>query len=100
MTAPSSTQTVTVKLSASLRAAAGLKEVHIPWTPAMTVRELLHALSALSPVLADRLLDHDQELNKGIQVLVNGRHIDFLSGLETPIGATDSVLLIPPVGGG
>lgn len=100
MTAPTSTQTVTVKLSASLRAAAGIKEVHVPWTPQMNVRDLLLALGARSPALAERLLDHDQALSKGIQVLVNGRHIDFLSGLDTPIGATDSVMLIPPVGGG
>lgn len=100
MTAPSSTPTVTVKLSASLRAAAGLKEAHLPWTPAMTVRDLLYALGALNPALAERLLDHDQGLSKGVQVLVNGRHIDFLSGLDTPISAADKVMLIPPVGGG
>jgi molybdopterin synthase sulfur carrier subunit len=100
MTAPSSTQTVTVKLSASLRAAAGVKEVPVPWTPQMNVRDLLLALGARSPALAERLLDADQGLNKGMQVLVNGRHIDFLSGLDTPISATDSVMLIPPVGGG
>ncbi|GAB4418778.1 MAG: hypothetical protein KatS3mg051_0229 [Anaerolineae bacterium] len=100
MTAPSSTQTVTVKLSASLRAAAGVKEIHVPWVPAMNVRDLLHTLSAGNPALADRLLDSDQGLNKGMQVLVNGRHIDFLSGLDTPVQATDSVMLIPPVGGG
>lgn len=100
MTAPTSTQTVTVKLSASLRAAAGVKEVRVPWAPAMTVRDLLHILSAGNPALAERLLDAGQELNKGLQVLVNGRHIDFLSGLDTPVAETDHVMLIPPVGGG
>ncbi|MEP0761968.1 MAG: MoaD/ThiS family protein [Chloroflexota bacterium] len=93
-------QTVTVRLSASLRAAAGAKEVTVPCALDTTVRVLLHALGAANPALAERLLDSQQDLNRGVQVLVNGRHIDFLSGLDTPIQPTDSVMLIPPVGGG
>ncbi|MEW6579347.1 MAG: ubiquitin-like small modifier protein 1 [Chloroflexota bacterium] len=93
-------QMVTVRLSASLRAAAGAKEVTVPCAPDTTVRTLLHAIGAANPALAERLLDAQQDLNKGTQVLVNGRHIDFLGGLDTPIQATDSVMLIPPVGGG
>ncbi len=93
-------QTVTVRLSASLRAAAGAKEVSVPCAPDTTVRALLHAIGAANPALAERLLDSQQDLNKGVQVLVNGRHIDFLNGLETPLQPTDSVMLIPPVAGG
>jgi len=93
-------QMVTVRLSASLRAAAGTKEVTVPCAPGTTVRALLHAISAANPALAERLLDTQQDLNKGVQVLINGRHIDFLGGLDTPIQVTDSVMLIPPVGGG
>jgi molybdopterin synthase sulfur carrier subunit len=92
--------TVTVRLSASLRTAAGAKEVTVPCAPDTTVRALLHALGAANAALAERLLDAQQDLNRGVQVLVNGRHIDFLSGLETLIQPTDSVMLIPPVGGG
>jgi len=91
---------VTVRLSASLRAAAGTKEVTVPCAPGTTVRALLYAISATNLTLAERLLDAQQDLNKGVQVLVNGRHIDFLAGLDTPLQATDSVMLIPPVGGG
>ncbi|MCL4237548.1 MAG: MoaD/ThiS family protein [Anaerolineae bacterium] len=92
--------TVTVRFSASLRAAAGTKEMAVPCAPDTTVRALLHAISAGNPALADRLLDSQQDLSQGTQVLINGRHIDFLGGLETPIQPTDSVMLIPPVGGG
>ena len=60
----------------------------------------MHAIGAANPALAERLLDSQQDLNKGVQVLVNGRHIDFLNGLETPLQPTDSVMLIPPVAGG
>ncbi|MCZ7539907.1 MAG: MoaD family protein [Anaerolineae bacterium] len=93
-------QMITVRLSASLRAAAGAKEVTVPCAPGTTVRALLYAIGAANAALAERLLDAQQDLNKGTQVLVNGRHIDFLAGLETPLQPTDSVMLIPPVGGG
>ena len=37
------------------------------------------------------LLFPDDELNRDIEVLVNGRNISFLAGLETPLEDSDRV---------
>jgi len=38
--------------------------------------------------------------NKSFKILVNGRDIDFLKGLETELKETDVVSIFPPVAGG
>ncbi len=50
--------------------------------------------------LAHVILTPNGELAEGIMMIVGGRHIDFLQGLDTPIGAADDVMLIPPLSGG
>ena len=35
-----------------------------------------------------------------IRIMVNGRDIGFLDGLETVLNADDEILVMPPVGGG
>jgi molybdopterin synthase sulfur carrier subunit len=100
MTALKPEQAITIQLSATLRDVAGAREVAVPHVSGATVRELLRTLSGTHPGLVARLLDNRHELNPGIQIIVNGRHIDFLQGLETPLSTVDTVLLIPPVGGG
>jgi molybdopterin converting factor small subunit len=39
------------------------------------------------------LLFPDGRLNRDIEVLVNGRNIAFLAGLETPLAADDRVTI-------
>ena len=40
------------------------------------------------------------ELFPHIRVMVNGRDMGFLDGLETVLNAGDEILILPPVGGG
>jgi molybdopterin synthase sulfur carrier subunit len=95
-----SLQTKTIRLSASFRTLAGAKQLDLPLKPDATVRDMLEALVEAKPMLAEKLFDAEGRLNHGIQVLLNGRHVDFLQGESTPIGDTRDVLIIPPVSGG
>jgi len=95
-----SPQTKTVRLAASFRMLAGAKQLELALTPDATVRDLLAALVAARPMLAAKLFDAEGRLNGGIQVLVNGRHIDFLQGESTPLDDARDVMIIPPVSGG
>ena len=89
-----------VRLSAGLRRVAGAKAVDVPTGPQTTARDLLRRLCEAHPALADVILTPDGELADGIMMIVGGRHIDFQQGLDTPIGAADDVMIIPPLSGG
>ena len=58
-----------------------------------TVRELLDELDKRYP-------GFKKELEKGFIILVNGRNIEHLQSLETPINEDDTVSIFPPAGGG
>ena len=71
-------------------------EVHEP----TDVRRVLRQVVAAYPKLGVKLWDKNEKLKGAVQVLVNGRAINFLNGLETPVRPDDQVDLFPPVGGG
>ncbi len=73
-----------------VRRAAGRTTVDVK---ADSVTELLAALGdAVSPPFAG-LLFKDGALQPDVEVLVNGRNIEFLRVLDTPLGPADSVTI-------
>lgn len=65
------------------------------------LRELLEELvKAVGPHLREALYDERGSLRPFLKVLVNGRDIEFLSGLDTQLSEGDEVSIIPPAGGG
>jgi molybdopterin converting factor small subunit len=89
-----------IRLSAGLRKIAGSKAVDVHMGPAATARDLLHGLREANPALAAHILTAEGNLTDGIRMVVGGQHIDFLQGLDTPIGEEDDILLFPPLMGG
>ncbi|MCG0278023.1 MAG: MoaD/ThiS family protein [Thermanaeromonas sp.] len=68
---------------------------------APTVRHLLEALVVrFGERLRGELFLPDGNLRPGFTILVNGRNIVFLKGLDTPLKPEDTVSLIPPAAGG
>jgi molybdopterin synthase sulfur carrier subunit len=90
----------TVKLLATLRSVAGAREIAVPVGADATVRDLLRSINRVNPALGARILEDDGQLKSGIQLVVGGRHIDLLQGLDTPVADADNLMLIPPVSGG
>jgi molybdopterin synthase sulfur carrier subunit len=91
---------VLVKFFAGLRGITGCREADVP--PEPDVRALLHALSARYGFgMRAKLLSGDG-LRPGpeIIILVNGRHLEHIGGIETPLQPGDVVLLFPVVAGG
>jgi molybdopterin synthase sulfur carrier subunit len=87
-----------VKIFSTLRSVVGAKEVEVG--AADTVGSVLEELITKHPALRERILDEDGNLQSSINILVNGRNIRFLNGLDTPVKESDQLALFPPVGGG
>lgn len=64
-----------------------------------TVAEALDDLFAKHPALRDRVTENGQ-LSRFINVYVNDRDVRYRDGLETPIGAGDTIILLPAMAGG
>ena len=65
-----------------------------------TIRTVIDALVERHPALRPQLLTDDGELNRFVNVYVNGQDVRYLQGLETPVAAADEVRLLPAMGGG
>ena len=93
---------MTVKVFAYLREKdfAGTKELTCP--PAPTVRALGEALcERFGPKFrAECFSPTGAELGEKIIVMVSGRRVEFLSGLDTPLKDSDTVQIFPVVAGG
>ncbi len=64
------------------------------------VRELVDALVVKFPALRQQLLADDGQLNRFVNVYVNGQDVRYLNGLETAVGERDEVRLLPAMAGG
>ncbi len=88
----------TVRIPPVLRAAAGgSKQVEIGGT---TVGEVLETLVATHPGLRDQLLTADGELNRFVNVYVDGQDIRYLEERATPVATTDTIIILPAMAGG
>jgi sulfur-carrier protein len=65
-----------------------------------TVAELVNSLTERFPALRSQLLTDSGDLNRFINVYVNGQDVRYLQGLATPVEARDEVRLLPAMAGG
>ena len=89
---------VKVKLPTQLRDAAG--GATSTSVEAGTVGEALEALYTEHGELRGRLADGGGGLRRFVNVYVGGEDIRFLDGLETEVGESDEVTILPAVAGG
>jgi molybdopterin synthase sulfur carrier subunit len=65
-----------------------------------TVAQLVESLVARFPALRSQLLTESGELNRFVNVYVNGQDVRYLQGLATPVQPRDEVRLLPAMAGG
>ena len=88
----------TVFIPAVLRpSVGGVKSLDLPGS---TVGELVDALLAKHPGLGGQLLTPEGDLNRFVNVYVNGQDVRYLEGLRTPVVERDEVRLLPAMAGG
>ena len=89
---------VTVRIPTQLRnLTGGAADVSLDGGP---VGEVLTALDAAHPGFGERLFDGDRKLRRFVNVFVADEDVRFLQGLETPVGAGQTVSIVPAVAGG
>jgi molybdopterin synthase sulfur carrier subunit len=88
----------TVKFPAVLRAnVGGAREVDAAGS---TIGEVLDSLVGAYPSLKDQLLTEGGDLNRFVNVYVNGQDVRYLDGRGTAVAEGDEVRLLPAMAGG
>jgi len=90
--------TVTVRFFTSIRALTGVKEIQVKATSIQEMIDLL--IARYGEKFRQMLLEDDGSLKNYFHILVNGRHVRLLKGLQTPLAKNDIVAIFPPIGGG
>ena len=89
-----------IRVYATLRELLGQARLSVPVIGSATVGDVLEALVGEYPVLEGKLWDANHNLTGYVTVFLNGRSIEYLSGVATAVADTDTLALFPPVGGG
>ncbi len=89
-----------LRLYSTLRDAVGAKELVIPFEGVHTVRDMIQVISNINPLLGAKIVDQDGTLTGLVHILVHGRNIIWLQGLDTVVSDNDEVVMIPPKAGG
>ena len=61
---------------------------------------MVDALVEQHPALERQLLTDDGDLNRFVNVYVNGQDVRYLAGLETPVAAATRSVCCPAMAGG
>ena len=88
----------TVKIPPVLRASVGgLKEVE---ADGGNVGEVLRSLAAQHPATESQLFSENGDLNRYVNVYLNDEDVRVLSGLDTPVKESDTLVILPAMAGG
>lgn len=73
--------------------------LHLP--ERSSVRDLLGLLAErYDGVFGDLLIGEESRIRQQVAILINGKGVGILNGLDTPLRDGDSVSILPAVGGG
>lgn len=83
-----------------LRKTTGMPSVEVKTDGPVLMRHLIDlACEKTTPQLREDLLD-GQQIKKGTLLLVDGRNVLFLDGLDTVVNEKQVIAFFPPGGGG
>ncbi len=93
---------VRVRLFTILRELAGKGDIALEFNvEVVTVSDVLRELvRRFGRNFGDYLLNQRGKVQDHLQLLVNGRNIELMKGLDTHLEEGDIVAIVPPVGGG
>jgi molybdopterin synthase sulfur carrier subunit len=93
--------TITVKFIGALRHVSGVDKLALDCKGDLSIKELTDEIAKDKPALRRSLIDQQlEDPRPNALILVNGREISVLNGLETNLKDGDEIVLIPVVHGG
>jgi len=88
----------TVKIPPVLRSSTGgAREVE---AEGATVGEVLRSLAGQHPATESQLFSEEGELNRYVNVYLNDEDVRVLEGLDTGVGESDTIVILPAMAGG
>jgi molybdopterin synthase sulfur carrier subunit len=92
---------VTLKFLGALRHACGKDTLTLDCPQKISILDLVNTVTVQAPALRRSLLDEQlSEPKPNALILVNGKEISILDGLDTQLGDGDEVVFVPVVHGG
>jgi len=92
---------IIVKFIGALRHVSGAGELALNCKGNVSIRELMSEITKEVPALTRSLIDQQlEEPTPNVLILVNGKEISVLNGLETNLQNGDEVVFVPVVHGG
>jgi molybdopterin synthase sulfur carrier subunit len=92
---------INVKFLGGLRHISGASELALNIKGAISIKELMNEIVREMPTLKQSLIHQQlEDLRSNALILVNGREISVLNGLETNLKDGDEIVFVPVVHGG
>jgi len=93
--------TLSIKFIGALRHISGQTQITVSCPKEISLKELVENLSQNMPSLKKTLIDQElSDARSNALVLVNGKEISVLEGLETKLCDGDEIVFVPVVHGG
>lgn len=89
---------VTLRIPTALRKLAGGAESVA--LDASSIRDLLAALQAAHPALAEQIVDDQGKVRRFVNLFANDEDIRFLDDVDTALADGDEVSIVPAIAGG
>ena len=91
---------LTIKFIGALRNISGKTQLVIGFQKIVSIKEMLSKLSKELPQLERIFSEQTNDSTSNSLILVNGREISVLDGLETKLNDGDEIVFVPVVHGG
>jgi MoaD family protein len=92
--------TVNIKFVGALRRISGKTRVAVNIVDGQSILSLITQISQDNPQMKKNLIDQQEDPKPNALILVNGKEISVLGGLETTLQDGDEVVFIPVIHGG
>lgn len=91
---------VTARFFGQFKQISNEREIEYEIEKGISINEFLIQVIKQFPKMKELLYDENDQLHNWVSILINGRNIKALEGIDTPIVDGDILAIFPPVAGG